>query len=435
MTHLLTLSAYLLDMLIITVFLDNLFPRDKRRGTVTYYVALVAAEFALFLNEYWIKTVNVPHAKALTMGISLFTTFLLCFFYESSLQWKFLAACIFQILVSAGEIIFTCLVSVIYPDFLQVEDMNILYNTMNNGSKIVLLLLCLSILFVRRKKSMASQWNYNLLLFSTPVITLGIYCILPLKKVYAEDIAFYNLLFISLAALNVINFILIKHNQAMVAMQSANREMEQQIRFQKEKYEQLSESYRNNRRLIHDVKKHYFSIQEYIRGNNLHGLAEYTRSAINDLESNYVKYNTGNLVIDSFLTSYDTVCEANHISFAVHLNVDCGRIPIKDYDLCIVLGNLLDNALQANDRIVASDRNILLEIETTDNNKFRIRAENPLPESDSKERKNPLHHGYGLANVKKVVGENHGFVAICTTERFVIDILIPIIDAKESFVH
>lgn len=96
MTHLLTLSAYLLDMLIITVFLDNLFSRDKRRGTVTYYVALVAAEFALFLNEYWIKTVNVPHAKALTMGISLFTTFLLCFFYESSLQWKFLAACIFS---------------------------------------------------------------------------------------------------------------------------------------------------------------------------------------------------------------------------------------------------------------------------------------------------------------------------------------------------
>ena len=274
-----------------------------------------------------------------------------------------------------------------------------------------------------------------MLLFSTPIITLAIYCILPLKKVYAEDAVFYNLLFISLAVLNVINFILIKNNQAFVAMKFANTQMEQQIRFQKEKYEQLSESYRNNRRLIHDVKKHYFSIQEYIRCNNLQGLLEYTHSAIDDLESTYVKYNTGNLVIDSLLANYDTVYEANHIHFSVHLNVDCGQIPIKDYDLCIVLGNLLDNALQANDKIEILEREVLIEIETTENSKFRIHSENPLPEHDFDVQKNILHHGYGLENMKKVVSENHGFVTIRTAEYFVIDILIPIIAEKDAFIR
>lgn len=435
MTCLLMLSAYLLDMLIITIFLDNMFLGQKRYSNVSYYLFLCVAELMLFLNEYLVKTVNMPYAKAITMGISLFTTFFLCFFYKSSWQGKILATCIFQMLVSVGEIIFTYLISVINPDFLKVKNMNLLYNTMNNGSKVVLLILCLSIVFVRKRESIISRWNYNMLLFSTPIITLAIYCILPLKKVYAEDAVFYNLLFISLAVLNVINFILIKNNQAFVAMKFANTQMEQQIRFQKEKYEQLSESYRNNRRLIHDVKKHYYSIQEYIHRNNLQGLLEYTHSAIDDLESTYVKYNTGNLVIDSLLTNYDTVYEANHIHFSVHLNVDCGQIPIKDYDLCIVLGNLLDNALQANDKIEILEREVLIEIETTENSKFRIHSENPLPEHDFDVQKNVLHHGYGLENMKKVVSENHGFVTIRTAEYFVIDILIPIIAEKDAFIR
>lgn len=435
MTCLLMLSAYLLDMLIITIFLDNMFLGQKRYSNVSYYLFLCVAELMLFLNEYLVKTVNMPYAKAITMGISLFTTFFLCFFYKSSWQGKILATCIFQMLVSVGEIIFTYLISVINPDFLKVKNMNLLYNTMNNGSKVVLLILCLSIVFVRKRDSIISRWNYNMLLFSTPIITLAIYCILPLKKVYAEDAVFYNLLFISLAVLNVINFILIKNNQAFVAMKFANTQMEQQIGFQKEKYEQLSESYRNNRRLIHDVKKHYYSIQEYIHRNNLQGLLEYTHSAIDDLESTYVKYNTGNLVIDSLLTNYDTVYEANHIHFSVHLNVDCGQIPIKDYDLCIVLGNLLDNALQANDKIEILEREVLIEIETTENSKFRIHSENPLPEHDFDVQKNILHHGYGLENMKKVVSENHGFVTIRTAEYFVIDILIPIIAEKDAFIH
>ena len=119
----------------------------------------------------------------------------------------------------------------------------------------------------------------------------------------------------------------------------------------------------------------------------------------------------------------------------MHLNVDYGHIPIKDYDLCIVLGNLLDNALQANDKIEILDREVLIEIETTENSKFRIHVENSLPEQDSDEKKNILHHGYGLENVKKVVSENHGFVTIRTAEYFVIDILIPIIAEKDAFIR
>ena len=83
--------------------------------------------------------------------------------------------------------------------------------------------------------------------------------------------------------------------------------MEDQIRFQKEKYEQLSESYRQSRRIIHDLKKQYFCINEYVDNKEYDKLKTFTSEAVRDIESTYSKYNTGNLVIDSFLTNYDTL--------------------------------------------------------------------------------------------------------------------------------
>ena len=78
--------------------------------------------------------------------------------------------------------------------------------------------------------------------------------------------------------------------------QSQYHQMEQQILFQKEKYKQLSIAYRETRSIVHDVKKHYFAIQELIHHQEYEQLLGYTSSAINTLESTYANFNTGNLV-------------------------------------------------------------------------------------------------------------------------------------------
>ena len=114
---------------------------------------------------------------------------------------------------------------------------------------------------------------------------------IPLKIIYREDTTFFNILFICLAFLSIINFILTRKIQSNVDLMFKTSQMENLLRFQEKKYDQLSESYRQSRRLIHDVKNHYFSV-----------------------------------------------------------NVDCNRIPINDYDLCVVLGNILDNALDSTNR-------------------------------------------------------------------------------------
>lgn len=438
MNILITVSTYLLDMLILTVFLNSLFSKktslqNEFHFDRLYFAALITVELVLYLNEILLKNHPFPYAKAITIAISLLTTLLLCFFFKASVKAKLLAAFVFQILASMGEILFTYIVSKANPLFLSTDNTDILYNTMNGGSKLILLILCIALSFFRRKDNITMpQAEYNALLLTTPVITLFIYCLLPLKIIYKGDTFFYNSLFLSLALLNIINFILIQGSRKYAAIEFKNLQMEQQLTFQKEKYNQLSEAYRQNRRIIHDVKKHYFSIQEYIRHDDLQNLLDYTHSAITDLESTYVRYNTGNLVIDAFLTNYETIFHANHITFDADLNVDCNRIPVDDYNLCIILGNLLDNALEACSSPGLKNRSFFIAIETTDNDKFRIHTENAYPyNSDAASdaaRKDTLNHGYGLANMEKAVQENNGFLSTKVENLFILDILIPIID-------
>ena len=88
-------------------------------------------------------------------------------------------------------------------------------------------------------------------------------------------------------------------------------------------------------------------INDCIHNENYDAVIPYLESSLEELNSSYSRINTGNLVIDSFVSNYLLLSEDNGIDFKPDLQIDSSLIPIKDYDLSIVLGNLLDNAINA----------------------------------------------------------------------------------------
>lgn len=68
---------------------------------------------------------------------------------------------------------------------------------------------------------------------------------------------------------------------------------------------------------------------------------------MHDLESRYCTINTGNLVIDAFVSNLLLQTKAQGITLHTNLKFDKSTIPVNDYHLTIILGNLLDNALNA----------------------------------------------------------------------------------------
>ena len=91
---------------------------------------------------------------------------------------------------------------------------------------------------------------------------------------------------------------------------------------------------------------------EYIPTNSQSGrlliydeLSIYLEKCMKVLENNYIQINTGNLVLDTFISSHKTMADEKGIQFHSDIRIDKDRMPLEDYDLSIIIGNLLDNAM------------------------------------------------------------------------------------------
>jgi sensor histidine kinase regulating citrate/malate metabolism len=123
------------------------------------------------------------------------------------------------------------------------------------------------------------------------------------------------------------------------------------------------------------------------------------------------KYNTGNFIADAILSAKDTRASMQNID----INFE-GYIPsekVKDVDMVIVLSNLLDNAIEACEKITGEKE---IEIKSILQKKMWVLyVKNPSEEVNiinknhivtTKQEK--MLHGFGLNNIERVAQKYNG---------------------------
>ena len=160
---------------------------------------------------------------------------------------------------------------------------------------------------------------------------------------------------------------------------------------------------------------------------------DYLTSYSDALEKTYIKINTGNLVIDSLITNYNDMAAYSDIRFIYNLEVDNARIPLPDYDLCIVLGNLLDNSLHACEHLPAGNSFIKVNIVSDRTDRFVIIIENTYSQIGSHSGHHSFDHGYGLDNVRQVTEAHHGLMKTDAADTYKATVIIPITDRKQRY--
>ena len=114
-----------------------------------------------------------------------------------------------------------------------------------------------------------------------------------------------------------------------------------------EKYESLQELYTRNARLYHDLNNHlntlYYMLENETAGKEAQEYIRTISQPIRDLKK--IAW-TGNDIIDVILSSKIHTMENAGIPHRI--TVDCpAETGIKASDICTVLSNLLDNAIEA----------------------------------------------------------------------------------------
>ena len=173
---------------------------------------------------------------------------------------------------------------------------------------------------------------------------------------------------------------------------------------------------RNVQALRHDMKHHIREIYSLAEKNNDRDIVSYLNQISDGLENIRNVAATGNSVFDGILNYYSQkiLQETNGtVDFSVILKLPAD-LEISSFDMNVILGNLLDNAMENVCGMDGEKLQIEAVLEYIEG-LLRIEVVNTFAGSISKDGERFISHkgeghGYGLANVKKVIEKYNGYM-------------------------
>lgn len=227
-----------------------------------------------------------------------------------------------------------------------------------------------------------------------------------------------------------------------LSIREQHRQISRQLIMQEEYSRQLSEHMEKKRRLIHDFRQHLRTIRGLAETLDQTPAAEQLIAYVNELSDHTLPDHadqmtpySNNPSVDALLQYYDALSRKHHIKTVFQLIPI--HSPISDIEICTLLGNLLENAVDACQRLPENaERFIRLHSLETDHMLF-LRIENSYDgvlHTDSQtgsflSRKNEgFRHGMGLESVRETVEECGGTLDIYPREHiFCVGITLPLL--------
>ena len=194
-------------------------------------------------------------------------------------------------------------------------------------------------------------------------------------------------------------------------------------------YEKVEESQNQIRRLYHDMNNHLYNIQMMSKSSE--DASDYIVSLQNELKEARKTRLSGNSLFDIVVDEKMNICKSKGIEFDI--DVDSKNTGfIKNMDMSSILANILDNAIEACDKMTSNKKYIKLTSMWADD-MFVIICENSKENEVKKigdrfvtDKLNKSEHGIGIKSVEKSVKNYDGNMMIfCDDNLFKVKIMIP----------
>ena len=204
-------------------------------------------------------------------------------------------------------------------------------------------------------------------------------------------------------------------------------------RFQSELIEkqvrEIQNMYRQVRGWRHDYRNHINNMKIQLSEGNYDKLSDYLNELADDLDTVDTVIKTGNVMADAILNSKLNVAEKMNIKLNVKANVP-DKLPMSDVELCSMLGNILDNAVEACGTLPEEERFMRVYI-----GKLKGQLYLSVQNSAGKVHKSKNtylstkdgEHGYGLFRIDRVAKKYGGYVNRQNEEGvFATEIMVPL---------
>ena len=285
-------------------------------------------------------------------------------------------------------------------------------------SKLCMLLLSVLIShYMKVKNSPEISLRYFLVILLVPASSIYImHNIFIIAAVYDEFSKFSVFSSLMLLLVNYVVFEIYDWMSRDAMVREQNRLYGQQLELCSRQAEERESLYLEIRRLRHDMKNYLSCLLGAVQTGEKKEAEMLIQEMLNDGISNRTSEvsRSGNIVVDSLVNYKHDLAEKEGIMFEANVFIPVS-LPFQSGHLAVVLGNLLDNALEACRGVPEVQRYIKLDISYV-KEMLQICIRNSYHATHRKDssgrylttKKDTLDHGIGLSSVEQAVSCYHG---------------------------
>lgn len=381
----------------------------KRVIFLTLSIGYLILFFISFKEIYWLNT------------ISFFLINLICIpiLFKADIKKALFHSLILTVTMNVTELLMMNTLALIYKDFSAYAKELSIFVLLATASKVLyyFVLQIIMRLFGNKKDSSSESGIIVILLCAIPIVSMwitvtlifiGIEGIIPSHLNWFVSIGAVLMLFLNMCVFFIYN----------LSQQDSEKYLQTQLQLQKESadakyYKMLLTQDENQKILIHDIKKHMYTISDLLSNDLTSDAKKYIARIIQSKELSEKLHFCDNPTLNLLLVRYKEICEKNAIQFCVDIRKD--TVSFLDIeDIASIFGNLLENAVEAANGI--EDAYIDLSVKHNETEHLMISMINSCnwtPEQNASgdyisRKRDKSKHGLGMKSVRKITKKYKG---------------------------
>lgn len=301
-------------------------------------------------------------------------------------------------------------------------------------SNILILLLCNICCYINKIKSKIKEMYLYIPTFAKTIILFIMLILVFFNTLIIDNIFYgninlwYNLIKKATLAITLIVSIMIFYllyaTISNTRLKQLTENYEKQINIQSEHYKKLAAANVDVRRFKHDFKNMSIAIEKLLSDGNTEEALNLLKSSVNSFDSHDNAINpfkSGNPIADALLADK----QKRALSAGATIEFE-GAIPaelLSPTDICVLLGNTLDNAIEACEKFPHNIPKTIHVNATYVGSIAFIMIENPVTEKANiknnhikTSKENKTLHGFGLYSLNSIIKKYSGTLKISSTD-------------------
>ena len=195
-------------------------------------------------------------------------------------------------------------------------------------------------------------------------------------------------------------------------------------------YQEVETMYKQIRGWRHDYRNHIQAMKILAANDDIDAIRKYLDELDTDLNTLDTAIKTGNAMADAILNSKISLARSKGITVKTDAHIPV-QLKMSEIDLCVILGNLFDNAIEASMKLPEAQRLIRVYMDMK-NTQLYISFTNFTASKKMEKTGNRFRttkgsgHGFGLVRIDNIIERLDGYLSRNSEDgAFTTEILIP----------